>query len=224
MCDIIKNKLFLSDFYLFFKRMRKGSDILMLKTVLMMYVTLAPVILAGILNMAWCKSGILAFAKKPIDMGKCFSDGKRIFGDNKTWKGMVGYILFNTLFSLLWGFLCSAAGFESYDFFYADNANTPVFNILVGILLGLAYSLFELPNSFLKRRLDITPGKTITGAKKAFFVFLDQADSIFGCALVVWMFYDLGIGVYLLYVIVGAATHIILNMLLYFAGLRKNMF
>ena len=64
----------------------------------------------------------------------------------------------------------------------------------------------------------------MSGARKVFFVFLDQADSIFGCALVVWMFYDLGALLYLLFVLVGAVTHIAMNMLLYFAGLRRNMF
>ncbi len=196
----------------------------MLRTILMMYVTLVPVIFAGIFNMAWCKSNLLKTAKKPIDNGKCLSDGKRVFGDNKTWKGLIGYVILNSIFSVLWGFICSISNIENFDFFYIYHTNTILFNILVGFLLGTAYSIFELPNSFLKRRLDITPGKTISGFLKIFFVFLDQADSIFGCAIVVWLFYDLGITKYLLYVIVGAATHIILNMLLYFVGLRKNMF
>ena len=194
------------------------------KIILMMYVTFVPVIISGIANMAWCKSGILKKTQIPIDKGKSFVDGKRIFGDHKTWKGIIGYILFNTLFTVLWGLLCKAVNFEYLDFFYAEHENTLIFNISVGMLLGIAYSLFELPNSFLKRRLGIIPGKTQTGFSKAFFFFLDQADSIFGCALVVWLFYDLGILKYLLYVLVGAATHIVLNMLLYFAGLRKNMF
>ena len=51
-----------------------------------MYITLLPVILAGIMNMVWCKTSLLKALKKPMDMGKCLSDGKRIFGDNKTWK------------------------------------------------------------------------------------------------------------------------------------------
>ena len=62
------------------------------------------------------------------------------------------------------------------------------------------------------------------GFWKVFFIFLDQADSIFGVALVVWLFYDIGILLYLGFVAVGAVTHLILNMLLYFAHLRKNMF
>ena len=75
----------------------------------------------------------------------------------------------------------------------------------------------------MKRRLDIKPGKTIIGPKKYFFIFLDQADSVFGVALVVWMFYPIGIKVYLLYIIVGAVTHLLINMLLYLLHLRKNL-
>jgi len=196
----------------------------MLKVILMMYVTLLPVIISGIANMAWCKSSLLNSTKLPIDNGKNFFDGRRVFGDNKTWKGMIGYFLFNMIFAIVWGIICNTTGLEKLDFFYIDHKNTLSFNIIVGILLGLAYSLFELPNSFIKRRLDITPGKTINGVYKAFFVFLDQADSIFGCVLVVWLFYDLGLFLYFIYVFIGAATHIVLNMLLYFTGLRKNMF
>ena len=196
----------------------------MFHIILMMYVTFVPVIVSGIATMVWCKSGVLQKMQKPIDNGKCFIDGKRILGDNKTWKGIIGYILFNALFSVLWGYVCKVTNIGSHDFFYVKHENSFLFNVLIGILLGLAYSLFELPNSFLKRRIGITPGKTLNGFLKAFFVFLDQADSIFGCAFVVWIFYDLGICYYLLYVLVGAATHIVLNMLLYFAGLRKNMF
>lgn len=196
----------------------------MLKIIAMMYVTLIPVILAGIMVMLWCKLPVLKGLAKPIDGGRNFTDNKRIFGDNKTWKGFLGYVLFNLIFSVLWGLLCTNESLKSLSFFYQYHENTIGFNCLTGVLLGLGYALFELPNSFLKRRLDITPGKTLTGPRKVFFIFLDQADSIFGVALVVWIFYPLGILLYLLYVLIGALTHILLNMLLYFMKLRKNLF
>lgn len=196
----------------------------LINNIIYMYVTLTPVILAGILNMIWVKLPVMKFAAKPVDFGKNFTDGRRIFGDNKTWKGIIGYVIFNTVFTVLWGFICSAANIESLDYFYMGHENTIAFNLIIGVLLGLGYSLAELPNSFLKRRFDIKPGKTISGFMKIFFIFLDQADSVFGVALVVWFFYDLGILLYLLYVLVGAATHLLLNMLLYFMKLRKNMF
>jgi CDP-diglyceride synthetase len=196
----------------------------MLHLIAQMYVTLGPVILAGIFNMIFCKLKILKSMQVPMDGGRVLSDGNRIFGDNKTWKGFLGYLIFGTIFTVIWGFAIRNTSLNSLDFFYTNNENTLTFNIIVGVLLGLAYALFELPNSFVKRRLGITPGKPATGMTKAIFVFVDQADSIFGCALVVWLFYDLGILKYIGFVVVGAVTHIIFNMLLYFAHLRKNMF
>ena len=65
----------------------------MLKIIAMMYVTLIPVILAGIMVMLWCKLPVLKGLAKPIDGGRNFTDNKRIFGDNKTWKGFLGYVL-----------------------------------------------------------------------------------------------------------------------------------
>lgn len=196
-----------------------------MELVLSMYITLAPVIFAGVLNMIWCKLPILSSLKKPIDNGVCLSDGRRLFGDNKTWKGFVGYLLLNTLCMVLWGLLClSIFALNSRNFFYFTYSNTIGFNLLIGLFLGLGYSLFELPNSFLKRRLDVEPGKTKTGFWKVFFVILDQADSLFGCVLVVAIIYPMSIGFYLLYVAIGALTHIVFNMLLYFARLRKNIF
>lgn len=196
-----------------------------MELVLSMYVTLVPAIFAGVLNMIWCKLPILSSLNKPIDNGVCLSDGRRLFGDNKTWKGIVGYLLLNTLCMVLWGLLCSSnLALSSRNFFYLTNSNTIGFNQLIGVFLGLGYSLFELPNSFMKRRLGVEPGKTKNGFWKVFFVILDQADSIFGCVLVVAILYPMSIGFYLLYVALGALTHIVFNMLLYFAHLRKNMF
>jgi hypothetical protein len=189
-----------------------------------MYLTLLGPIIAGVVNSMFCKTKLFPKLKKPMDFGKCLKDKKRIFGDHKTFKGFLGYIFFNIVFALLCGLLCNIFHINKYNFFYINHSNTILYNILIGFLLGLFYALFELPNSFIKRRLDIEPGKTVTGFKKIFFVFLDQADSVFGVALVVWMFYPIGIWIYLLYVVIGAGTHLLLNMMLYFMHFRKNMF
>lgn len=189
-----------------------------------MYITLLAPVLSGIFNMVWCKLKILKKLNTPMDFGKNFIDGKRIFGDNKTWKGFVGYLLFNVIFSVGLGLLWNALKITDMNFFYESMENNVINNLGIGILLGLGYSLFELPNSFIKRRLDIKPGKTINGIKKVIFVFLDQADSVFGCCLVVSLFYNMTLTFYMLYVLLGAITHILLNVLLYFMRLRENMF
>ena len=190
-----------------------------------MYITLMSVIMAGVMNMVFTKTDYFQRSHPPIDHGLVLRDGKRLFGDNKTWKGFFGMVVCGGLSQVLWGAVCkSSVTLTDGNALYDVLPNTVFVNLFVGLLFGLAYALFELPNSFLKRRLDITPGKTISGFWKFFFVFLDQADSVFGCALVVWLFYDLGIVLYLAYVLVGALTHIILNVLLYLAKLRKNPF
>jgi CDP-diglyceride synthetase len=191
--------------------------------ILRLYITLLGPILAGIVNSIFCKISLFNSLKIPMDSNKNFFDKKRLFGDNKTWKGFIGYIYLNLLFSVILGFVWKAANLEQMNYFYINYHNTIYYNILIGILLGLFYGLFELPNSFLKRRLDVTPGKTIGGKKKVFFIILDQADSIFGIALVVWMFYPIGIKIYLLFILFGTVTHLLINMLLYFLHLRKNM-
>ncbi len=196
----------------------------LIDTLISMYVTLLPAIIAGVVNSIFCKSGLLPSLKKPIDFNKNFIDGKRILGDNKTWKGLFGYIILTIFFQILWGLLCAKTSLLNYNLFYNSNENSAVFNIIVGFLVGLFYALFELPNSFLKRRLSIEPGKPPKGAKKIYFIILDQADSVFGVRLVVAMFYRMTVGFYFTYVFVGLITHLFFNMLLYFIGMRKNMF
>lgn len=191
--------------------------------ILQMFLTVASVILAGILNSLWCKTKI-NFLNRPIDNGKKFLDNKRIFGDHKTWKGFFGYVFFNIVTAVFCGFLYNFFNLNQYDFIYQSFLNAISFNLILGALFGLAYALFELPNSFLKRRLNIRSGKSIKGWKKVFFIFLDQADSVFGVCLVVALFHPMSIGFYLTYVLLGAVVHILINMLLYLVGLRKNRF
>jgi hypothetical protein len=42
--------------------------------------------------------------------------------------------------------------------------------------MGLACGLSELPNSFIKRQLDIAPGATASGWINAIFYIFDQVD------------------------------------------------
>ncbi len=190
-----------------------------------MYITLLPVIFAGALNMAWCKTHYLPKLQRPMDSGLVCWDKERLFGDNKTWKGFFGMIVFAMAVNVLWGLVCGMNPFlEAHHYLYVNDKNTILFNLFTGVLIGLAYALFELPNSFLKRRFRIVPGKTARGWKAILFVALDQADSIFGCVLVIAVFYPMPVPFYFLYVAVGALTHIVINTLLYAMKLRKNVF
>ncbi len=197
----------------------------MLETILSLYITLMSVIFAGIANMVFCKYPIAHRLMIPMDAGKRLSDGKRLFGQNKTWKGFIGMTLFGGLFQVIWGLILKMLpSLEPLNLFYGVFINSILNNLWIGLLLGLAYALFELPNSFMKRRLEIKPGKTATNQWKWFFVFIDQADSLLGCALVVALLIPTSWSQFFGFILLGAGTHIVINQLLYFFKLRKNPF
>lgn len=192
--------------------------------IIKMYVTLLPLIVAGMANMAFCRSSILSSWYRPIDQGLVLSDGKRLFGDNKTWKGFVGMMFFGAFFQWMWGFV--AATFPlllELNLVYDTQLNTAAFNLLFGLLLGFAYVLFELPNSWLKRRFDVEPGKLAMRYTSFFFV-LDQIDSLIGCVLVLAMFRPISLSLALSFVLLGALTHVGINQILYGLKWRKNRF
>ncbi len=192
--------------------------------ILIMYATLMPVVIAGAANMVFTKTQLYRSHNSPIDGGKSFSDGKRIFGDNKTWAGFFGMTAAAALAQILWGMLSAASeAIGSRNELYLSFDNTLLFNAAAGALFGLAYVLFELPNSFIKRRLDIQPGKTERGLKGAVFFVIDQVDSLFGVVLILALFSGLTFTQYIQYIILGAFTHIALNALLFAMKIRRNI-
>jgi hypothetical protein len=187
-----------------------------------LYITLVPVIIGGVINSVFCASPILRSLEVPIDFGQTFIDRKRIFGDSKTFKGFLGYIVFIAITTIAWGMLCASSGYlTQHNFFYTAHENTVLFNLQLGIVLGLVWAVFELPNSFSKRRLNIGQSYALTGASRIFFVVFDQADSIFGIMLVLALYNPITFSRYLLFVAIGTCTHLFFNYLLFQAKLRK---
>lgn len=128
-----------------------------------------PVVIAGILHMLAVKKNILPRTKIPIHAS--------LLGRNKTYRGL---------------FLMPAFTVCGTVFLYAVNGFLPnsirlslgfLQAVQLGILLGLAYTFFELPNSFLKRWVGIPPGKSADKFKLPFRL-LDLLDSTLGCLLV----------------------------------------
>ena len=191
--------------------------------ILSLYLTLMPVILAGVANMIFCKSSLLDSVNQPIDAGRLLGDGRRLFGANKTWKGFWGMVVWGLLAQLIWSFfLARQPDLEKLHLIYAHCPNKLATNFPLGILLGLAYVVFELPNSYLKRRLDISPGKTAKDAWKYPFILLDQIDSLIGILLVLHLYISLDWAQVIGLLLVGTLTHLGVNRLLYLAKLRQN--
>lgn len=187
------------------------------------YITMMPLIFAGIFNMIFTKTNLYKKNKFPIDFGRNFVDGKRLFGDNKTYIGFVSMIVFCLIFQVIWGIICCKFEFENFNELYLIYSNTIHFNILVGLLFGFTYMICELPNSFIKRRINIVPGKTDKGLKGVIFFVIDQIDSLIGVFFVLMLLNGMSFSRYLLYLLVGAVTHILINLLLYGLRIRRNV-
>jgi hypothetical protein len=127
----------------------------------------------------------LPFLKRPIDFGRHFR-GRRLFGDNKTWRGAALYVVCCTLGGAAQGWF-QAAGLVPDWLPFFDYRSKGHF---IGLLIGVGISLGELPNSFLKRQMDIPPGHKGRGALGVFFLVLDQVDMTLGIwlmlALLTW--------------------------------------
>jgi len=138
----------------------------------------APVIIAGLLHVAVIRlDWIPALARLSLDAGYTVR-GRRLLGDNKTVRGAVVMISSTIIAAsaLAW------VGGELHRHLAVAELQRD-HAALWGLLLGIGYVLGELPNSFLKRQLDIAPGAIPRNGCGAVFWTLDQLDSVFGIFL-----------------------------------------
>lgn len=193
-----------------------------------------PVTLTGILHMVAVKKDWWPRLARPIDGGRTFR-GVPIFGPNKTWRGVLFMLLVSTALGALhglllgeWGERSGAAGlpYGAIGRGFALPAGPPAQAggyAAVSALLGLGYALGELPNSFLKRRLAITPGKTGAGAVGALFFLVDQADSVVAALGLVALVYPMGAPLFLTGCVCLTGLHLAVNIGLYLARIRRNV-
>jgi CDP-diglyceride synthetase len=140
----------------------------------------APVIAGGTLHILAMKAGVLqGLARVPIDGGLMFRS-RRIFGDNKTLRGALLMTTLTTTCAV--GQAALENHFEWARAWTLPGAGT-LNPIRWGALLGLGYVAGELPNSFLKRQLDIKPGGAGRGVWAPVFWVIDQVDSLGGTLL-----------------------------------------
>jgi CDP-archaeol synthase len=138
-------------------------------------------LLIGLALHGFCiKYDALAFLRRPIDRGRKFR-GKRIFGDNKTYRGVVvvslGTAVGFGLQSLILHRIASIRSIELFDYAFFKS-------VALGAAVGVAAMLSELPNSFIKRRFEIEPGSAAKGWKGMVFYVYDQIDFLLGSWLV----------------------------------------
>ena len=146
---------------------------------------------------AYCANAtpVLAGGGAKMDFGRNFVDGKRVFGNNKTFRGFFfGYAI---------GILVGVMEVVAFKF-----PLTFAFLIPLGALLG------DLAGAFLKRRIGIAPGGLLP--------IVDQVDFVIGAvvfslplAMIDW---QLAVTVLL----ITPPIHLFTNFLAYKLKLKKN--
>ena len=159
---------------------------------------LIPLLVANVLHMLIIKQQYFKDLETPIK--------RSWFGAHKTWRGLI-------IVPILTG--CTLMGFK--DFIGLDTFQA----LRIGLFFGSAYMLFELPNSFIKRRLGIPAG----GQHSKFaiiFSLIDKLDSALGVCLVYWSLGYATLLQTLFLLLLSSAIHAAVSYLLVRIQLKKS--
>jgi hypothetical protein len=142
----------------------------------------SPLFAGFILHGVSIRYGFLTTLARPIDRGARVRN-RRLFGDNKTYRGVV-CVAFGTMV----GFLALTSLHDSAEQPALSALPSGSLAALLGLGVGGAAMLAELPNSALKRQLDIRPGAQGSGLSGLLFHVLDQVDVLAGAWVVLAIF------------------------------------
>lgn len=172
-----------------------------------------PVLGAAALHAPVLTFDLLKPLKRPLDGGATLG-GRRVFGDNKTWRGAIvmltGVLLTTALLSLwprYWHHLPGGI----------QDAGPWVY----GVLLGLGVVIGELPNSFLKRRLGVAPGAQRRSAGGLLLSLYDQADFVLAVWILLLPIWTMSVGQAAIVFVVVTAVHLVINLVGYAVGARS---
>jgi len=165
---------------------------------------------AGIANMApvLVKNQFVWLAR-PVDSGRTLW-GKPLFGDHKTWRGLI----FATLFGGIFFLIQYAAAWQ-----FPAAFSWLVFDITIlpwwfGFLFSFGAIMGDLIKSFFKRRFRVSPGRS-------WFPF-DQIDFLLGAAIIAILFFNFTPVIWLVIITLGPFMHIAFNYIGYWLKLKDS--
>jgi CDP-2,3-bis-(O-geranylgeranyl)-sn-glycerol synthase len=163
---------------------------------------------AGVANMAPVIATRFLGKGRPIDGGATIR-GKRIFGDNKTWQGLIIGVIAGFVCYLLQLSLAHLAALRVVS--VIDYGSTSIF---LGVALGLGALVGDLGKSFLKRQANVAPGKV--------WIPFDQLDYVVGGFLLTLPFIRLPLTFWLGLLVTFFVLHILVNLLGWLLGVKEN--
>jgi hypothetical protein len=177
-------------------------------------------LLGGAITTGLCiKFNLLPSLLSPLDFNLTFRK-RRLFGKNKTVRGMVFLPIGTALVFMLQALvLHDIPSFKALELFDYSSVNP----LLFGLLFGLAAILSELPNSFLKRQLDISSGNAGKGFWLPVFYIIDQIDILVGIWLVLSLVITVTAKQVIISVVLVFVIHQIITTIGYFLGMRHTI-
>lgn len=166
------------------------------------FLFIIPGIIGNVAHMIVVKKNLLPSLARPVSV--------ELFGKNKTLRGFVFLPLAIGIVCLLESFLFGPFGIGYLRDFW------------IGIGLGLAYMLAELPNSYFKRRQGIAPGES-AGNNRIFQILMDKSDSLIGACIFYYFAMNTGFGAILLLFIISFLLHVSISYLLVVMKLKKSI-
>lgn len=165
-------------------------------------------IASGIFHVLWLRHPWSLPLKVPLDGGLRYR-GKRIFGDNKTVRGLVVIIPATALSFLGIGLLrpCFPAWFAEGIW-----PLTPLTYATAGILAGFGFMAGELPNSFIKRQCGISPGgRPRRMIWRILTSVTDRIDSILGVLLMLSLLVPVPWQTWAYLLLIGPGVHLLFS-------------
>lgn len=176
----------------------------MLKLLLQIIWFFLPATLANMSPVVFKK---VPFLNYPVDFNLQFQ-GKPLLGKNKTYRGF----FFGILIAIL------TISLQKTLYPYLTNFSLINYNeintYLLGFLLGQGALFGDSLESFLKRRLNISPGKP--------WIPFDQIDWIGGAILWSNLYISLALKINILAIILLGLLHPVINIISYALGIRDN--
>lgn len=168
-----------------------------------------PVLTAGLVHVAVLKTDLLHGLAIPLDAGRVWR-GRRLFGVNKTWRGVLLMTALTAGFTRLQVIAWPQKSPEGRSW-----ANPWV----AGSLMGLSYCMAELPNSAVKRQFGIPPGGRARQSAMLQYV-ADQTDSVAGCLIAARFLYRTPPPELAAAFLLGTLIHIGVDRMLYAIGVK----
>ena len=175
---------------------------------------------AGVAHVLWLHSPRSAPFALALDGGWRWR-GRRLFGPNKTLRGFLVLVPATAaVFAALGAARDALPGWLAAGLWPLRTDQL----FLLGAWAAFWFMAGELPNSFLKRQWDISPGEVPGfGVRRWLCLALDRVDSIVAMLLAVALVVPLPALTAVVVLTVGAGVHFFFSSLLYFAQVKRRL-